>query len=112
MPTIRGRRGLSLKAKIERHRQPGACRDCHAKIDPWGIPFESFDAIGRWRDVVDSDEAATDGAKFIDARSTLATGESIDGIVELKRHLREEQHEQLADAIVLSHVDLRPWSPT
>ena len=40
---------LTLKQRIENHRDHAACMSCHAKIDPWGIAFENFDAVGSWR---------------------------------------------------------------
>jgi hypothetical protein len=41
---------LSLKARLEAHRQEDACMSCHRKIDPWGVAFENYDGIGRWRE--------------------------------------------------------------
>jgi hypothetical protein len=43
---------MTLKQRIENHRNQAACFSCHAKIDPWGIAFENYDALGRWRDQV------------------------------------------------------------
>ena len=40
----------SLKEKLEAHRQEAACMGCHKKIDPWGVAFENYDGVGRWRD--------------------------------------------------------------
>ena len=39
--------GLTLRQRIEQHRDQPGCRQCHAKIDPWGIAFEQFDAGGQ-----------------------------------------------------------------
>ncbi len=80
-------RGLSLKERIHRHRLPGSCKNCHERIDPWGMPLENFDASGRWRDNVDS-------------TALLPSGERIGGIVELKKHLRERRTDQFAGALV------------
>ena len=38
---------MSLKQRIENHRNQAACMSCHVKIDPWGIAFENFDAVGK-----------------------------------------------------------------
>ena len=38
---------LPLRERLERHRNQRGCAQCHAKIDPWGVPFEEFDAGGR-----------------------------------------------------------------
>jgi len=48
----------SLRAKIEAHRDDANCAACHRKIDPLGLAFEQYDAIGRWR----TEEAVRDGA--------------------------------------------------
>lgn len=41
---------LTLRQKVERHRENPACAVCHNTIDPPGFALENFDAIGRWRD--------------------------------------------------------------
>ena len=33
----------------EQHVNDDACKNCHTQIDPLGMPFESFDAVGRHR---------------------------------------------------------------
>ena len=43
----------SLKQKLEAHRQQDACMTCHRKIDPWGVAFENYDGIGRWRETTE-----------------------------------------------------------
>ncbi|WP_167546592.1 DUF1592 domain-containing protein [Stieleria maiorica] len=92
--------GLSLKEKIQRHREPGACRNCHAKIDPWGIPFENFDATGRWRNEWLAFEGDQRVRRVIDPATVLPDGQRIENIVELKQHLRRQRSEQFADALV------------
>lgn len=69
----------SLRAKIEAHREDNACASCHRKIDPLGLAFEQFDAVGRWRTVeavregsgdnppLDPSGELPDGRKFADA---------------------------------------------
>jgi hypothetical protein len=93
-------RGLSLKEQIELHRQPNACRDCHQKIDPWGIPFEAFDATGRLRDQIVLTEIHTTATRRVDAATRLPDGQMISDITELKRYVREQQSEQFASALV------------
>ena len=43
---------LTLNQKLIHHRDNAACKSCHMKIDPWGIPFENYDATGSWREKV------------------------------------------------------------
>lgn len=46
----------TLRQKLEAHIHDANCAACHAKIDPLGLAFENYDAIGRWRT-----EEVTDG---------------------------------------------------
>lgn len=39
----------TLRMKLEAHIHDANCASCHSKIDPLGLAFENFDAIGRWR---------------------------------------------------------------
>jgi hypothetical protein len=40
---------MTKRERLELHRTSPACAGCHALMDPLGLPFESFDAIGRYR---------------------------------------------------------------
>ena len=39
----------TLRMKLEAHIHDAKCAACHSKIDPLGLAFENYDAIGRWR---------------------------------------------------------------
>ena len=39
----------TLRQKIEAHRNNANCAACHAKIDPLGLAWDNYDAIGNWR---------------------------------------------------------------
>jgi hypothetical protein len=39
----------TLREKIEAHRNDVNCSACHAKIDPLGLAWDNYDAIGQWR---------------------------------------------------------------
>jgi mono/diheme cytochrome c family protein len=39
----------TLRDKIEAHRDNANCAACHAKIDPLGLAWDNYDAIGQWR---------------------------------------------------------------
>jgi mono/diheme cytochrome c family protein len=39
----------TLRQKLEAHRNDANCAACHAKIDPLGIAWDNYDAIGQWR---------------------------------------------------------------
>ena len=38
-----------LKQQLEAHLNKKSCANCHAKIDPFGVPFEQYDVIGKFR---------------------------------------------------------------
>lgn len=82
---------MTLKERLEDHRNDPACMSCHAKIDPWGIAFEHFDATGRWREEV--------GGRPVDAVSVLAGGRELDGVDGLKAFLLEERQDQFVRAL-------------
>lgn len=76
--------GLTLRQRLEQHRNQPGCQQCHTKIDPWGVPFEEFDAAGRLK------------AQPVDARSQLPDKTEISGTNELKRYLSEDRIDQVA----------------
>ena len=83
---------LTQKERMEDHRNDPACISCHAKIDPWGIAFENFDAIGAWRDEI--------GEKPVDASSMLFNQQELQGMDGLKRFLLENRQNQFVRAMV------------
>lgn len=96
---------LTLKERMEDHRSDPACMSCHTRIDPWGVAFENFDAIGGWRDRV--------GNKPVDATSLLFNGQKLEGMDGLKRYLLENRQDQFARAIthkLISYALGRPLS--
>ncbi|HVR62479.1 MAG TPA: DUF1592 domain-containing protein, partial [Polyangia bacterium] len=42
---------LTQRQRLEQHRQNSACASCHNLMDPIGVVFEGFDAVGRPRTV-------------------------------------------------------------
>ncbi|MCH2127077.1 MAG: DUF1592 domain-containing protein [Pirellulaceae bacterium] len=83
---------LTLKQRIEDHRNHAACMSCHAKIDPWGIAFENFDALGLWRNEIQGQP--------VDATSLLFNSQELDGMYGLKRYLLENRQDQFTRAMV------------
>jgi len=76
---------LTLREKLERHRNQKGCVKCHAGIDPWGIPFEAYDAAGLWK--------KTPGAEV---RSTLPDGTEVQDLNGLKTYLADDRIDQVA----------------
>ncbi len=76
----------SLRAKLESHRANDTCAACHAKIDPLGLAFDNYDAIGHWR----TEETVRDGSgdnPKIDASGELPDGRTFADAAGLKKLL-------------------------
>jgi hypothetical protein len=73
---------LSMRERMEEHRENPACSGCHSIMDPIGFAMENFDAVGAWR----THEARAP----IDASGQLLDGTKVNGIVELKKALLRE----------------------
>ncbi|PHQ33579.1 DUF1592 domain-containing protein [Rhodopirellula bahusiensis] len=83
---------MTLIERMADHRNHPACMSCHSKIDPWGIAFENYDAVGRWRDSI--------SGKPVVASATLFNQQELDGVEGLKRYLLEHRQDQFVRAMV------------
>lgn len=83
---------MTLKERIINHRNHPACLSCHSRIDPWGIAFENYDALGAYRAHVNDQP--------IDATSELFNRQPLAGIEGLKRYLLMDRQDQFARAMV------------
>lgn len=103
-PDTRGT--TSIRQQLERHRENPTCYDCHRKIDPMGFAFESFDAIGQWRDSY---------AKNIpvDTSGRMPNGSEYNGIVEFKDVLlgRKTQIARAFTSKLISYATGRRMEP-
>lgn len=91
-PETPGFENLTLKQQLEMHRDKESCRSCHEKIDPYGIVFEKFDAVGRYRDSYKGNP--------IDAASTLPNGTHVNGIAELKSYVLKNKKDDISRAFI------------
>jgi mono/diheme cytochrome c family protein len=92
VPTLKEEaQNLSLRERLEQHRNQPGCAQCHSKIDPWGVPFEEFDAAGRLK------------SQPVDARSTLPDKTNVASMNDLRRYLAEDRIDQVAFSM-LKHL--------
>jgi hypothetical protein len=73
----------TLREMLELHREKPLCSSCHNRMDPIGLALENFNALGMWRE--------TERRQPIDVKGKLITGETFNGIKELKRILVNER---------------------
>ncbi len=111
---------VSIKDLLRQHRQVESCNDCHVRLDPWGIPFERYNATGRFQPKVPADgvrvrrfDPRTDGdldgyrryletvnTVEVEADARVPNGPEIDGIRELKDYLLRERTDDVAENVV------------
>jgi hypothetical protein len=70
---------LTVRERMEQHRNNPACNSCHRVIDPLGLALENFDVTGQWR--------IKDGGSPIDPAGTLYDGSQINGPEGLRQAL-------------------------
>jgi hypothetical protein len=89
--------GLSTKERLSIHRK-GICLDCHADIDSWGIPMESYDAAGKLREKVlrltPDQKIKRRILKVVD--ESEVRGSPVQGMAELQKLLREKHAQDFA----------------
>ena len=67
---------MTVREQLAMHREKSACAGCHNLMDPIGLAFENYDAIGVWRD--------SENGQPINASGKLVTGEPLDGAESLR----------------------------
>ena len=92
---------LSLTERLVAHAEVASCRDCHAKIDPWGVAFENYNALGQWREgdrdfnVLKQHQNVT-----IDPSTQLKNGRQIRHLDDLKQYILTDKKAQFRRALV------------
>jgi Protein of unknown function (DUF1592)/Protein of unknown function (DUF1588)/Protein of unknown function (DUF1595)/Protein of unknown function (DUF1585)/Protein of unknown function (DUF1587) len=71
----------TMRERLEAHVAIKSCAGCHTLMDPLGLSFEHFDAIGRFR--------KDDAGNTLDVSGNL-NGSDFDGALELSELLRDE----------------------
>lgn len=81
----------TLREILEIHRSKPECASCHDKMDPLGLAFENYDAIGRWR--------TEEHGIPIDASGKLVQGQAFQGPEDFKKILID-QKDQVARTLI------------
>ncbi|MDG2223967.1 MAG: DUF1592 domain-containing protein [Rubripirellula sp.] len=111
---------LTIVELLQQHRQQESCHDCHARLDPWGIPFEQYNAIGRFQPLVPKPGTRVSGFSrqshhdlagynaylasihtvAVDAKTRLPGGFPVDGLRELKDYLLHNRKDEIAENVI------------
>ena len=88
----------TLRQKIEAHRNNANCAACHAKIDPLGLAWDNYDAIGQWR-TLEKVAQGRGADPMIDPSGVMPDGRAFKDANDFKRLLLED-HEKVARAFI------------
>ena len=81
---------VTIRQRLEVHATSANCAACHRNIDPLGLAFEQFDAIGQWR----TRERIPTGRgedPLVDASGVMPDGRSFRDASEFKQLLLEDR---------------------
>jgi hypothetical protein len=82
----------TLRQKIEAHRNDANCAACHAKLDPLGLAWDNYDAIGQWR-THEKIVAGVGNDPVINATGEMPDGRAFKDSTEFKQRLLEDRDE-------------------
>jgi mono/diheme cytochrome c family protein len=89
---------ITIRQRIEAHARNASCAACHRNIDPLGLAFDQYDAIGQWR----TREQVPTGVgedPMVDASGVMPDGRPFTDSVQFKQLLLEDR-DQVARAFI------------
>ena len=81
---------ISIRQRIEAHAKNASCAACHRNIDPLGLAFDEYDAVGQWR----TRELVPTGIgenPLVDPSGEMPDGRSFQDSIEFKTMLIEDR---------------------
>ena len=81
---------ITIRQRIEAHAKDASCAACHRNIDPLGLAFDQYDAVGQWR----TRERVPTGVgedPLVDASGVMPDGRPFSDSIEFKRLLLEDR---------------------
>ena len=81
---------ITIRKRIEAHAKNASCAACHRNIDPLGLAFDQYDAIGQWR----TREQVPTGVgedPLVDASGVMPDGRLFTNSVQFKQLLLEDR---------------------
>ena len=89
---------ITIRQRIEAHAKDPNCAACHRNIDPLGLAFDQYDAIGQWRT---HEHVPTGVGKdpAVDASGAMPDGRKFTNSLQFKKLLLEDR-DQVAQAFI------------
>ncbi len=80
----------TIRQKLAAHAENANCAACHKNIDPLGLAFDQYDAIGQWR-THERVEAGKGADPLADASGVLPDGRAFENATEFKKLLLDDR---------------------
>ena len=81
---------LTVRERLEKHRNEPTCASCHSKLDSYGLALENYDAIGAWRSKQNGESLRGNLCRSCSA-STLKSGREFHDLTSYKEALLAEK---------------------
>lgn len=101
---------LTVRQRLELHRDDPTCASCHTKLDPFGIALENYDAVGMWRTKANGEGFRVKRAPELDVSSVFPNGDSFDSLESYKAGLLKRKDEFTQNLVkqVMTYALTRP----
>ena len=91
LPAVKGK-NLTVRQRLQQHRDSPSCASCHTHLDPFGIALENYDAIGAWRERQNGEGFRGDEkSPMLDVSGVLPSGRTFNNLAEYKQALLAEK---------------------
>jgi hypothetical protein len=85
-------KNLTVRQRLDQHRDSAICASCHTRIDPFGVALENYDAIGAWRERQNGERfKGDDKSPALDVSGVLPGGHEFKNLQEYKQALLAEK---------------------
>jgi mono/diheme cytochrome c family protein len=92
LPAIKDKKQRSVRERLDEHRISENCASCHARVDPFGMALENYDATGMWRDRQNGEGMQGDKrSPELDVSGKLPGGREFKSVQEFKASLLAEK---------------------
>ena len=82
---------LTIAQQLEIHRDNVSCRNCHQKLDPYGLVFEDFNGAG----LLNGNAGSNPSTKV-----ELPTGVTVNGVAQMKQYILESEKVKYTRSLV------------
>ncbi|MCY2984019.1 MAG: DUF1592 domain-containing protein [Planctomycetota bacterium] len=89
---------VTIRKRIEEHAKDASCAACHRNIDPLGLAFDQYDAIGQWR-IREQVPTGVGENPLVDASGVTPDGRPFTNSVQFKQLLLEDR-DRIARAFI------------